>query len=89
MLKLLIEQIPIIGQAYVFTKTPMKVYNSTLPTEAVKIATIGIIDDCAPPQIKYLIKCSILISQITIVVSSGSPWYVAMIIGSARQIIEK
>ena len=45
------------GQAYGFTKTAMKVYNSTSPVKAVKVAAVSIIDDCAPPQIKYPVKC--------------------------------
>jgi len=67
----------------------MKVYNSTSPIEAVKVAAIGIIDDCAPPQIKYPVKCSILVAQIGLAISSGgNRWAVAMAIGSARQLIE-
>ena len=62
----------------------MKVYNSTSPVEAVSI-----IDDCAPPQIKYPVKCGILAAQVGLAVSSGgNPWAVAMAIGSARQIID-
>ena len=72
------------GQAYGFTKTAMKVYNSTSPVEAVKVAAVSIIDDCAPPQIKYP-----LLAQVGLAVSSGgNPWAVAMAIGSARQIID-
>ena len=67
----------------------MRIYNATSPVEAVKAATIGIIDDCAPPQIKYPVKCGILLTQVGLAVSSGgNPWAVAMAIGSARQIIE-
>ena len=67
----------------------MKVYNSTSPVEAVKVAAVLIIDDCAPPQIKYPIKCGILLAQLGLAVSSGgNPWAVAMVIGSARQIID-
>jgi hypothetical protein len=67
----------------------MKIYNSTSPIEAVKIATVSVVEDCAPPQIKYPVKCSILIAQLALAISSGgNPWAVAMAIGSARQIIE-
>ena len=38
MLGPLIKQVPVVGQAYGFTKTAMKVYNSTSPVEAVKVA---------------------------------------------------
>ena len=89
MLNPLIKQVPVVGQAYGFTKTAMKVYNSTSPAEAVKVAAVSIIDDCAPPQIKYPVKCGILLAQVGLAVSSGgNPWAVAMVIGSARQIID-
>ena len=60
----LIKQIPVVSQAYGFTKDAMKVYNSTSPIEAVKVAAVSIIDDCAPPQIKYPVKCGILVAQV-------------------------
>ncbi len=85
----LLKQIPVVGQAYGFTKTAMKVYKATSPIEAVKIAAVSIIDDCALPQIKYPVKYGILVAQIGLAVSSGgNPWAVAMAIGSARQIVE-
>ena len=89
MLNPLIKQVPVVGQAYGFTKTAMKVYNSTSPVEAVKVAAVSIIDDCAPPQIKYPVKCRIFLAQVGLAISSGgNPWAVAMAIGSARQIID-
>jgi len=88
-LNLLIKQIPVVGQTYGFTKTAMKIYNSTSPVEAAKVAAISITDDCAPPQIKYPVKCSILIAQVGLAVSSGGNlWAVAIVIVSARQIID-
>ena len=84
----LITQFPVVGQAYGFTKTAMKVYNATSPVEAVKVAAVSIIDDCSPPQIKYPVKCGILLAQVGLVFSSGgNPWSVALVIASARQII--
>ena len=88
MLGEVIKQVPVIGQAYGFTKTAMKVYNSTSPVEAVRVATVSIIDDCAPPQIKYPVKSGILLAQVGLAVSCGvNPLAVAIAIGSARQII--
>jgi hypothetical protein len=67
----------------------MRVYNSTDPISAVKNATLSIIEDCAPPSVKYPIKCGILLAQLGLAISSGgNPWAVAMAIGSVRQIIE-
>ena len=85
----IIKQIPVVGQAYRFTKTAMRVYQSTSPVEAVKVTAVSIIDEWAPPQIKYPVKCGILLAQVGLAVSSGgNPWAVAMAIGSARQIID-
>ena len=47
MLNPLIKQVPVVGQAYGFTKTAMKVYKLTSPVKAVKVAAISIINDCA------------------------------------------
>lgn len=89
MLNLFIKELPIVAQSVGFTRTAMKVYKSTSPVEAVKIAAISILDECAPPQVKYPIKCGILIAQIGIAVTTGgNTWSVAMAIGAARQIIE-
>ena len=67
----------------------MKVYNSTSPVEAIKVAAVSIIEDCAPLQIKYPVKCGILLAQVGLAVLSGSnSWAVGMAIGSARQIID-
>ena len=89
MFNAIMSHIPVVSQVYGFTTTAMKVYNSTSPVEAVKVATISIIDDCAPPQIKYPVKCGIFIAQVGLAVASGgNPWAVTMAIGSARQIID-
>ena len=89
MLNPFIKQVPVVGQAYGFTKTAMKVYNSTSPVEVAKVAARSIMDDCAPPQIKYPIKCGILLVQVGLAISSGgNTWSVAMAIGLARQTIE-
>ena len=83
-----IKQVPVVSQAYGFTKTAIKIYNTTSPVEAVKVAAISIIDDCAPVQIKYSVKCGTFIAQVALAVSNeGNPWAVAAAIASARQII--
>lgn len=90
MFETIIKQIPIIGQSYGLTRTAMSVFNSTDPVSAVRNATLQILDDCSPPQIKYPIKCGVLIGQIVIVaLSGGKPWSVALTIGCARQLIDK
>jgi hypothetical protein len=74
---------------YGLTKTAMRVAGSTDPASALKNATLTIIDDCTPPQIKYPVKCGIFLAQLGIAVSSGgNPWAVAITVGSARSILE-
>ena len=89
MLHYFIKQTPILSQLYGFTTTAMKVYNSTSPVEAVKVGVVSIVDDCMPPQIKYPVRCGILLAQFGLVISSGgNVWTVSMAIGAARQIID-
>lgn len=70
MYELLVKQVPVVGQAYGLTKTAMRVYNSTDPISAVKNATISIVEDCSPPQIKYPIKCGVLVAQLILAAST-------------------
>ena len=58
----IIKQVPILGQFCAFTKTAMKIYNLTSPVEAVKEATVSVINDFTSPQIKYSVKCAVLIA---------------------------
>lgn len=85
------KQIPVPGQLYGLTTAAMKVYNSTSPVEALKLAVRSIAIDCSPPIIKYPVKCSILFAELALVVSSGgaNPFTIAMMLGSAKQLIEK
>lgn len=71
MMDLIGNNMPLIGQFYGFTKTAIKVYNSTTPVGAVTTAVKGIVLDCSPPIIKYPIKCSILALQVALCVSTG------------------
>ncbi len=67
----------------------MKVYNATSLVKAVKVAVVLVIDACAPPEIKYPVKCSIFLAKVGLaVLSGGNPLAVAMAIDSARQIID-
>lgn len=50
--------VPIVGSAYGFTRTCVKVYNLTSPTKALIVGAKGIIIDCTPPVIKYPLLCA-------------------------------
>lgn len=90
MMKEILENVPIVGQAYGLTKTAMIVYNSTSPIEAVKNATLSIIIDCTPPVIKYPVKCAVFALSCTVAVTSGgNPFSVSLAIGAAKQLIMK
>ena len=89
MIETIFKQIPVVSQAYGLAKTAMRVSESTDPVCAMKNATLTIVEDCTPPQIKYPIKCGVFLVQLGLAVSSGgNPWAVAMTLGSARQILE-
>ena len=78
-----------LNQFYGFTRTAVKIYNSTSPVQTVQIATVSIINDCVPLSVKYPVKYSILLAQVRVTISSnGNPWAVAIAIGSACQIID-
>lgn len=85
----LIKHVPIVGQAYGFTMTALKIYNSTSPIGATSLAVKGILADCLPPEVKYPVKCGILLTQLIVACSAGgNPFSVALAIGTARQIID-
>jgi hypothetical protein len=89
-MKFLIDNIPVIGQAYGFTKTAMKVYNSTSPVGAASAAVKGILLDCSPPAVKYPLKCSILALNIALVVTSGgNPFASSLVLGMMNFILEE
>ena len=86
----ILGNVPVVGQAYGLTKTAMKVYNSTNPINATKVALMSIIEDCSPPQVKYPLKCGVLLVQVGIVLATnGNPFSVSLAIGAIRQIIEE
>ena len=82
---MLLKQLSVVSQVYGFIQTAMKVCNSTSPVEA----AVSIIDDCSHVIVRYLLKCSIFLTQVGLAVSSGgNPFAIAMAIGLARKIIE-
>ena len=86
----ILSNIPVVGQAYGLTKTAMKVYNCTDPINATKIALVSVVEDCSPPQVKYPLKCGILLAQVVVAIATGgNPFSVALSLGAIRQIIEK
>ena len=90
MLKEVVKSVPVVGQVVGLTQTAMKVYQCTSPVQALKTAVLSIVDNCAPPVVKYPLKCGILLAQVGLVISSGgsSSWGIALILATARQIIE-
>jgi hypothetical protein len=50
--------VPVLGSAYGFTKTCVKVYNATSPTKALIAGVKGVVVDCTPPIIKYPLLCA-------------------------------
>ena len=90
MLEKIVKGVPVVGQAYGFVNVAMKVYDTTSPLQALKTGVLGVLTDCAPPQVKYPVKCGLLLAQVGLAVSTGgsSTWTIAMVIALARQIID-
>jgi len=70
MLNQVIKQVPLVGQVYEFAITAMKVYNLMSPIDVIEVTAQSIIEDCAPRQVKYPVKCSILLVQVELAISS-------------------
>ena len=85
----IISGIPIVGQTYGVGKTAVNVYcNATSPVNAVLMAGRGVLIDCTPPQIKYPLKCSLLVGSIaSTILSGGNPFVASLAIGQFRAII--
>lgn len=82
---------PVVFQAKSFSEVARNVTNITDPIGASFTATKLIVEDCAPPQVKYPVKCLILALQLGLCVSTGGATSVttaALTIGTARQILE-
>ena len=48
----LAPHVPVVGSAYGFGRTCIRVYNATSPTKAIIAGVKGIVIDCTPPVIK-------------------------------------
>ena len=57
-LKKAAPHVPIVGAAYGFAKTCVKVYTASSPAAAVVAGCKGIIIDCTPPVVKYPALCA-------------------------------
>ena len=90
MIEQVITQAPIVGSVCGLLKTSYKVYNASLPGEAVCLAAQGILLDCTPPYIKYPLLCAYLVaSDAVTVVSGGNPVAIAGTVNATRLIVEK
>lgn len=81
MFDLIVKNVPVLSQTYGVTRTAMRIYNSTSPVGAVKAAVKGVLVDCAPPVVKYPLKCIMLASHIALCATTGSPLACSLAIG--------
>ena len=85
----LLKNAPILGSCYGFTKTAIKVYNSTTPTGAIKTAVKGIVLDCTPPVIKYPALCAALLGCcIAGLATGGNPLVISATVTIGEAIVE-
>lgn len=90
----IISAVPVAGQAQGFIKVATNVTKATSVSDAVIGGIKTIIVDCAPPQVKYPLKCLVLITQGAVVMASVSnplttPFSVSLLIGLGTQILEE
>jgi hypothetical protein len=85
----LLRNAPVIGSCCGFVKTAVKVYNSTTPSGAIKIAVKGLVLDCTPPVIKYPALCAALAACcIATVTTGGNPLAMSATVTIAEAIVE-
>ena len=88
----LLTYLPIAAQANSFSRVAREVTSTADPMNACLKASKLIIDVCAPPNVKYPLKCSILLAQITVAICSGKVTSVtstSLAIGAAKQVLEE
>ena len=61
-LKETISAVPVVGQASGFVEVSKVVFNSTSASEAAINGIRAVIIECSPPQIKYPVKCALLVT---------------------------
>jgi len=91
-LRQIIASAPVIAQATSFSEAAKNFTQISDPFDASVQAIRLIIDVCAPPQLQYPFKCTILALQFGLCVSSGgltSVTSVALGIGTAKQVLEE
>lgn len=85
----LLRNAPVIGSCYGFATTAAKVYNSSTPSGAIKIAIKGVVLDCTPPVIKYPALCAALAACcIASLATGGNPLAVSATVTIAEAIVE-
>ena len=87
-IKTFIKQAPVIGSAYGFTQTAIKVTNCTTPSGAVVTACRSIIIDCTPPVRKYPLLCASLLTCSAGAICTGNPLMASAAIQVGEAIIE-
>jgi hypothetical protein len=90
----IISAVPVVGQAQGFIKVARNITNATSVPDAVIGGVKTIVVECAPPQVKYPLKCLVLAMQCGVCVMSVSnpitaPFSTSMLIGLGTQILEE
>ena len=83
----ILKSVPIIAQAKSFSELARNVTRVDNPIKASFSAVKLIADVCAPPQVKYPLKCTILLLQLGVCFASVTS--IAIGIGTTKQILEE
>ena len=87
-LKTISPFVPVAGSAYGFARTCVRVYNATTLTKALIAGAKGIVIDCTPPVIKYLLLCSGAILYGGAAVVTGDPNFAVGVFECCNAIVE-
>ena len=86
----IMQHVPIIRSVYGFIKVSVRIYNATLPVNAVCEEPKTILIDCSPLMIKYLFLCAYLLGLGYVsVCSSENPLAITGTINAGRMIMEE
>jgi hypothetical protein len=78
----------IIAQANTFAELAKNATNITNPVSASVRGVVLIAEICAPPQVKYPIKCGVFLAQLILLFTNAGPFSLPIAFALAKQILE-
>ena len=80
--------VPVVGSAYCFGKTCIKVYSAASPFRAIVAKVKGVVVNCMPPIIKYPALCAAMLACGGAACVTGGPNFAFNAIECATEIVK-